>query len=118
MAAEKAGYQAVIISCGGDPGVAPLREVLTIPVVPPGSSAKHICCARKPDTGYVFRGYRDSSMSTRNINHFFKNHAVKALGDNRSSKLVFKDLRDSYNEAILDSNVNEEIKDTLMGHLR
>lgn len=43
MAAEKAGYQAVIISCGGDPGVAPLREVLTIPVVPPGSSAKHIC---------------------------------------------------------------------------
>ena len=72
----------------------------------------------KPDTGYVFRGYRDSSMSTRNLNHFFKNHAVKALGDNRSSKLVFKDLRDSYNETILDSNVNEENKDTLMGHLR
>lgn len=43
MAAEKAGYQAVIISCGGDPGIAPLREVLSIPVVPPGSSAKHIC---------------------------------------------------------------------------
>ena len=43
LAAEKAGYQAVIISCGGDPGVAPLREVLKIPVVPPGSAAKHIC---------------------------------------------------------------------------
>lgn len=43
MAAERAGYQAVIIPCGGDPGVAPLREVLKIPVVPPGSSAKHVC---------------------------------------------------------------------------
>jgi allantoin racemase len=43
MAAEKAGYQAVIIPCGGDPGIAPLREVLEIPVVPPGSSAKHLC---------------------------------------------------------------------------
>jgi len=72
----------------------------------------------KPDTGYVFQGYKDSSMSTRNLNHFFKNHAVKALGEGRSAKLVFKDLRDSYNETILDSNVNEEIKDTLMWHLR
>jgi len=72
----------------------------------------------KPETGWVFRGYKDSPMSNRNLNLFFKNHAVKALGETRSSKLVFKDLRDSYNETILDSNVNEEIKDTLMGHLR
>lgn len=43
MAAEKAGYQAVIIPCGGDPGVAPLREVLHIPVIPPGSAARHVC---------------------------------------------------------------------------
>lgn len=43
MAAERAGYQAVIIPCGGDPGVAPLREVLKIPVVPPGAAAKHVC---------------------------------------------------------------------------
>lgn len=41
--AEKSGYQAVIIPCGGDPGVAPLREVLKIPVIPPGSTAKHVC---------------------------------------------------------------------------
>ena len=57
-------------------------------------------------------------MVPRNLNHFFKQQAVKALGETRGSQLVFKDLRDSYNEAILDSNVNEEIKDTLMGHLR
>ena len=72
----------------------------------------------KPETGWVFRGYQDSPMSPRNLNHFFRNHAVKALGEARGSQLVFKDLRDSYNETILDSNVNEEIKDTLMGHLR
>ena len=43
MAAERAGYQAVIIPCGGDPGVAPLREILKIPVIPPGATAKHVC---------------------------------------------------------------------------
>ena len=57
-------------------------------------------------------------MVPRNLNHFFKQQAAKALGEARGSQFVFKDLRDSYNEAILDSNVNEEIKDTLMGHLR
>ena len=48
MAAERAGYQAVIIPCGGDPGVAPLREVLSVPVVPPGSTAKHLCSLLGP----------------------------------------------------------------------
>ena len=72
----------------------------------------------RPDSGWVFRGYKDTPMSTRNLNNFFKNHSDKALGESRGSQLVFKDLRDSYNETILDSNVNEEIKDTLMGHLR
>jgi allantoin racemase len=41
--AEKTGYQAVIIACGADPGVDPIREVLRIPVIPPGSAAKHFC---------------------------------------------------------------------------
>jgi len=57
-------------------------------------------------------------MTPRNLNHFFKDMSVKTLGENRGGQLVFKDLRDSYNEAILDSDVNEEIKDILMGHLR
>jgi len=72
----------------------------------------------KPSSGWIFEGYKSSSMTSRNLNAFFKELAVKALGENRGSELVFKDLRDSYNEAILDSDVNEEIKDTLMGHLR
>lgn len=48
IAAERAGYQAVIIPCGGDPGVTPLREVLKIPVIPPGSTAKHLCSMLGP----------------------------------------------------------------------
>ena len=72
----------------------------------------------KPTSGWVFQGYQGTSMTPRNLNHFFKDMSVKALGENRGGQLVFKDLRDSYNEAILDSDVNEEIKDILMGHLR
>jgi len=56
MAAEEAGYQAVIIPCGGDPGIAPLREVLTIPVVPPGSAAKHVCSILGPRFSIVTTG--------------------------------------------------------------
>lgn len=72
----------------------------------------------KPTSGWVFEGYKGTSMSPRNLNQYFKDMSIKALGETRGSQLVFKDLRDSYNETILDSNVNEEIKDTLMGHLR
>jgi len=72
----------------------------------------------KPSSGWIFEGYQGTSMTPRNLNYYFKDMAVKALGENRGGQLVFKDLRDSYNEAILDSDVNEEIKDTLMGHLR
>jgi allantoin racemase len=56
MAAEEAGYQAVIIPCGGDPGIAPLREVLTIPVVPPGSAAKHLCSLLGPRFSVITTG--------------------------------------------------------------
>ncbi len=56
MAAEEAGYQAVIIPCGGDPGTAPLREVLTVPVVPPGSAAKHICSLLGPRFSVITTG--------------------------------------------------------------
>ena len=56
MAAEEAGYHAVIIPCGGDPGIAPLREVLTIPVVPPGSAAKHLCSLLGPRFSVITTG--------------------------------------------------------------
>jgi len=78
----------------------------------------HWVDSEKPDSGWVFTGYKDSGMTSRNLNQFFKDLAVKALGETRGSEIVFKDLRDCYNEAILDSGVNEEVKDTYMGHLR
>jgi len=72
----------------------------------------------KPSTGWIFEGYNDTAMNRRNLNYFFKDLAIKALGEHRGGELTFKDLRDSFNEAILDSEVNEEIKDILMGHVR
>jgi integrase len=72
----------------------------------------------KLTSGWIFTGYKEKGMTPRNLNTFFKELAIKALGLKRGNQLVFKDLRDSHNEAILDSDVNEEIKDTLMGHLR
>jgi allantoin racemase len=48
LEAEKQGYQAVIIACGADPGMNPLREVLRIPVIAPGSAAKHLCSMQGP----------------------------------------------------------------------
>jgi allantoin racemase len=56
MAAEEVGYEAVIIPCGGDPGVAPLREVLKIPVIPPGSTAKHLCSLLGPRFSVITTG--------------------------------------------------------------
>jgi len=78
----------------------------------------HWLASEKPSTGWIFEGYKDTAMNPRNLNHFFKELAVKALGEHRGGELMFKDLRDSFNEAILDSEVNEEIKDILMGHAR
>ena len=59
LEAEKAGYQAVIIACGADPGLDPLREVLRIPVIPPGSAAKHFCSMLGHRFSVLTTGKRD-----------------------------------------------------------
>jgi allantoin racemase len=41
--AEEEGYDAVILSCGSDPGLDALREAVKIPVIGPGTSAMHLC---------------------------------------------------------------------------
>jgi allantoin racemase len=40
--AEKQGYDAVVISCMGDPGLKGAKEAVNIPVVGPGETANHI----------------------------------------------------------------------------
>jgi integrase len=73
----------------------------------------------KPTTGYVFRGQvAGTNLKAQSIPRRFKDYSIKALGEMRGSKLQFKDLRQSYNEAILDAQVQPEVKDTLMGHIR
>jgi len=41
--AEQEGYNAVITSCGNDPGLEALREAVKIPVIGPGSAGMHVC---------------------------------------------------------------------------
>lgn len=41
--AEEEGYDAVILACGGDPGLFGVFEAVSIPVVGPGTTARHIC---------------------------------------------------------------------------
>lgn len=41
--AEEEGYDAVILACGGDPGLFAVREAVSIPVVAPGTTARHVC---------------------------------------------------------------------------
>jgi allantoin racemase len=41
--AEEEGYDAVILSCGSDPGLEAIREAVKIPVLGPGNSAMHLC---------------------------------------------------------------------------
>ena len=41
--AEEESYDAVILSCGSDPGLDAVREAVKIPVIGPGSSAMHVC---------------------------------------------------------------------------
>jgi allantoin racemase len=41
--AEQEGYDAIILACGGDPGLFGVFEAVSIPVVGPGTAARHIC---------------------------------------------------------------------------
>ena len=41
-AAQERGFRAIIIGCYSDPGLDALREILTIPVIGPGTAALHL----------------------------------------------------------------------------
>jgi len=46
-------YDAVILGCAGDPGLRPLRELSTIPVIGPAESAFHAACMMGDQFGMV-----------------------------------------------------------------
>ena len=72
----------------------------------------------KPTEGYVFTGNTGKKMLKRNLPKLFRKRAIASLGETRGASLKFKDLRDAFNENLLDCNITAEVKDTLMGHLR
>jgi allantoin racemase len=41
--AEEEGFDAIILSCGGDPGLFAMFEAVNIPIIGPGTTARHIC---------------------------------------------------------------------------
>ena len=70
----------------------------------------------EPTTGYVFQSRKNPGkpLQSQSIARRFKDYAVKAT----KNPYMFRHLRQSYNEAILDSEVSDEVKATLMGHVR
>lgn len=44
VAAERDGYDAVVIGCFDDPGLQEARELVNIPVIGPGESCTHLAC--------------------------------------------------------------------------
>ncbi len=70
----------------------------------------------KPDTGYILN-FRGNKLQTRHPNEWLKESAIKALGEKRGTQIMFKDLRDSFNDVIKSHDeIKQEIADRLMGH--
>ncbi len=49
----------------------------------------HWLSKNKPNTGWIFEGYSDSAMNRRNLNYFFKDLAIKTLGEYREAENSF-----------------------------
>lgn len=77
VAAEKEGYDAVVVACQGDPGVREARELVRIPVVAVTESSLHLCAtighktciiapspyiARRTRENAFFYGFADSTV--------------------------------------------------------
>lgn len=70
----------------------------------------------KPTEGWVFKGYKGKRIQTQSITKAYNNLAEKALGKERADQITIKDCRDSFNTALLDSEIETECKDRYMGH--
>lgn len=71
--------------------------------------------ARKEPLFLTPRGER---LTPRFLNDAMKGIVQKALPEDRASQFKTKSLRDSYNCALLESDLKQEIKDLLFGHRR
>ena len=70
-----------------------------------------------PKTGPLFVSQKGKRLSVRFINEAIKNLCRKAHGD-KCKLFKTKNLRSSYNDALLRAEIKQEIKDLMMGHKR
>lgn len=66
----------------------------------------------------LFISQKGERLSTRFLNEALQKIAEKALAPDRAQQFTTKSLRDSYNVALLESEITGEIKDILFGHQR
>ena len=66
----------------------------------------------------LFMTHKGERLDTRFLNDAIKKLADKALAPERASQFKTKSLRDSYNTALLEAEIQQEIKDILFGHMR
>ena len=71
-----------------------------------------------PKTGALFVSEKGMRLSPRFINDAMKSLCEKAHGKQLCKEFKTKNLRDSYNDALLRADIKQELKDVLMGHKR
>lgn len=71
-----------------------------------------------PKTGALFVSEKGMRLSTRFINDALKNLCEKAHGKQLCKEFKTKNLRDSYNDALLRADIKQEVKDLMLGHKR
>jgi integrase len=82
-----------------------------------------------PKSGYVFEAREYSSKKRMvnertgriredNISQTIKDLAFKGLEKEKAERFKFKDLRDAFNQALLEVQISQEFKDSFMGHKR
>ena len=71
-----------------------------------------------PKEGWVFESSKGNRLEVQYINERMKNLVRKALGEEKAKVFKAKNLRDAFNEALLEANLNGELKDCLFGHVR
>ena len=61
--------------------------------------------------------FRGDKLQTRHPNEWRRASSIKALGERRGGGIMFKDLRDSFNDVIKSKDeLKQESADRLMGH--
>ncbi len=96
MDAEQEGYGAVILACGADPGLSAIREVVSIPVVGPGTTARHVCSLISHRFTLLTTG---KSSSLKVLSEYEEPHGLGRWVSTRSIGLGVLEVREKPEEA-------------------